>query len=177
MTHIFLCFDAHLDQMTQITITTASWWTQHLLLKRMIQIDVGAICYLQVSITQTWVRIADIGDETVDCVSVQFFASKRQTLCIHYWYAINQSTKMLQSKLMSFFLSATEKRKRDSDDSQPGPSTPKKTSRPRGFCDDWLVKYDWLYSENGKMKCHPCVNTEWLDRITHFQQVRVAQTL
>ena len=67
---------------------------------------------------------------------------------------------MSQSKLMSFFLSATEKRKRDSDDSdesQPGPSTPKKTSRPRGFCDDWLVKYDWLYLENGKMKCHPCV--------------------
>ena len=69
---------------------------------------------------------------------------------------------MSQSKLMSFFSSATEKRKRDSDDSdesQPGPSTPKKTSRPRGFCDDWLVKYDWLYLENGKMKCHPCVNT------------------
>ena len=75
---------------------------------------------------------------------------------------INQSTKMSQSKLMSFFSSATGKRKRDSDDSdesQPGPSTPKKTSRPRGFCDDWLVKYDWLYLENGKMKCHPCVNT------------------
>ena len=38
---------------------------------------------------------------------------------------------MSQSKLMSFFSSATEKRKRDSDDSdesQPGPSTPKKTS-------------------------------------------------
>ena len=69
---------------------------------------------------------------------------------------------MSQSKLMSFFSSATEKRKRDSDDSdesQPGPSTPKKTSRPRGFCDDWLVEYDWLYIENGKMKCHPCVNT------------------
>ena len=69
---------------------------------------------------------------------------------------------MSQSKLMSFFSSATEKRKRDSDDSdesQLGPSTPKKTSRPRGFCDDWLVKYDWLYLENGKMKCHPCVNT------------------
>ena len=70
---------------------------------------------------------------------------------------------MSQSKLMSFFSSATEKRKRDSDDSdetQPGPSTPKKTSRPRVFCDDWLVKYDWLYLENGKMKCHPCVNTQ-----------------
>ena len=69
---------------------------------------------------------------------------------------------MSQSKLMSFFSSATEKRKRDSDDSdesQPGPSTPKKTSRPRGFCDGWLVKYNWLYLENGKMKCHPCVNT------------------
>ena len=50
---------------------------QHLLLKQMIQIDVGAICYLRVSTTRTWVRIADIGDETVDCVSVQFFASKR----------------------------------------------------------------------------------------------------
>ena len=125
---------------------------QHLLLKQMIQIDVGAICYLLVSTTLTWVRIADIGDETVDCVSVQFFASKRQTLCIHYWYAINQSTKMSQSKLMSFFSFATEKRKRnsdDSDESQPGPSTPKKTSRPRGFCVDWLVKYDWLYLENG----------------------------
>ena len=63
---------------------------------------------------------------------------------------------------MSFFSSATEKRKRDSDDSeesQPGPSVPKKPSRPRGFCDDWLVKYDWLYLENGKMKCHPCANT------------------
>ena len=38
---------------------------------------------------------------------------------------------MSQSKLMSFFSSATEKQKRDSDDSdesQPGPSTPKKTS-------------------------------------------------
>ena len=38
---------------------------------------------------------------------------------------------MSQSKLMLFFSSATEKRKRDSDDSdesQPGPSTPKKTS-------------------------------------------------
>ena len=128
----------------------------------MIQIDVGAICYLRVSTTRTWVRIADIGDEALDCVSVLFFASKRQTLCIHYWYAINQSTKMSQSKLMSFFSSATEKRKRgsdDSDESQPGPSTPKKTSRPRGFCDDWLVKYDWLYLENGKMKCHLCVNT------------------
>ena len=55
---------------------------QHLLLKPIIQIDVGAICYLRVSTTRTWVRIADIGDETVDCVSVQFFASKRQTLCI-----------------------------------------------------------------------------------------------
>ena len=69
---------------------------------------------------------------------------------------------MSQSKLMLFFSSAIEKQKRDSDDSdesQPGPSTPKKTSRPRGFCDDWLVKYDWLYLENGKMKCHPCVNT------------------
>ena len=69
---------------------------------------------------------------------------------------------MSQSKLMSFFSSATEKRKRDSDDSdesQPGPSTPKKTSRSRGFCDDWLVKYNWLYLEIGKMKCHPCVNT------------------
>ena len=21
------------------------------------------------------------------------------------------------------------------------------------------MKYDWLYLENGKMKCHPCVNT------------------
>ena len=84
---------------------------------------------------------------------------------------------MSQSKLMSFFSSATEKRKRDSDDSdesQPGPSTPKKTSRPRGFCDDWLVKYDWLYLENGKMKCHPCVNTR---QMTHFQQVRVSRTL
>ena len=69
---------------------------------------------------------------------------------------------MLQSKLMLFFSSATEKRKRDSDDSdesQPGPSTPKKTSRPRVFCDDWLLKYDWLYLDNGKMKCHPCINT------------------
>ena len=28
MTHIFVRFDAHLDQMTLITITTASWWTQ-----------------------------------------------------------------------------------------------------------------------------------------------------
>ena len=28
MTRIFVRFDAHLDQMTQITITTASWWTQ-----------------------------------------------------------------------------------------------------------------------------------------------------
>ena len=78
---------------------------------------------------------------------------------------MSQSTKMSQSKFMSFFSSATEKRKRDShgddsDESQPGPSTPKKTSRPRGFCDDWLVKYDWLYLENGKMKCHPCVNTQ-----------------
>ena len=38
---------------------------------------------------------------------------------------------MSQSKLMSFFSSATEKRKRDcdnSDESQPGPGTPKKTS-------------------------------------------------
>ena len=38
---------------------------------------------------------------------------------------------MSQSKLVSFFSSATEKRKRDSDDSdesQPGPRTPKKTS-------------------------------------------------
>ena len=35
----------------------------------------------------------------------------------------------------------------------------RKTSRPRGFCDDWLVNYNWLYLENGKMKCHPCVNT------------------
>ena len=55
---------------------------------------------------------------------------------------------MSQSKLMSFFSSATEKRKRDSDDFdewQPGPSTPKKTSRPRGFCNDWLVKYDHVY--------------------------------
>ena len=65
-------------------------------------------------------------------------------------------------KIDVVFSSATEKRKRDSDDSdesQPGPGTPTKTSRPRGFCDDWLVKYDWLYLENGKMKCHPCVNT------------------
>ena len=121
---------------------------QHLLLKQMIQIDinVGAICYLRVSTTWTWVRIADIGDETVDCVSVQFFASKRQTLCIHYWYVINQSTKMSQSKLMSFFSVATEKRKRDSDDSdesQPGPSTPKKTSRPRGVL-WWLAREIWL---------------------------------
>ena len=53
---------------------------QNLLLKRMIQIDVGAICYLRVSTTRTWVRIADIGDQTIDCVSVQFFASKRQTV-------------------------------------------------------------------------------------------------
>ena len=73
-------------------------------------------------------------------------------------------------KIDVVFLVYIEKRKRDSDDSdesQPGPSTPKKTSRPRGFCDDWPVKYDLLYLENGKMKCHPCVNT-------HFQQVRVA---
>ena len=118
---------------------------RHLLLKRMIQIDLGAICYLRVSTTWTWVRIADIGD----CVSVQFFASKRQTLCIHYWYVINQSTKMSQSKLMSFFSSATEKRKWDSDESdesQPGPSTPKKTSRPRGFCDD-------IYNDTTSMSC------------------------
>ena len=69
---------------------------------------------------------------------------------------------MSQSKLMSFFSPATEKRKRDSDDSdesQPGPSKLKKTSRPRGVCDNWLVKYDWLYLENGKIKCHLCVNT------------------
>ena len=85
---------------------------------------------------------------------------------------------MSQSKLMSFFSSATEKQKKrdsdDSDESQPGPSTPKKTSRPRRFCDDWLVKYDWLYLENGKMKCHPCVKNP---QKTHFQQVRVARTL
>ena len=68
---------------------------------------------------------------------------------------------MSQSKLMSFFSSATENEKEIAmtDESQPGPSTPKKTSRPRGFCDDWLVKYDWLYLQNGKMNCHPCVNT------------------
>ena len=69
---------------------------------------------------------------------------------------------MSQSQLMLFFSFATEKRKKDSndsDESQPGPSTPKKTSRPRGFCDDWLVKYDWLNLENGKTKCHRCVNT------------------
>ena len=65
-------------------------------------------------------------------------------------------------KIDVVFLVCNRKRKRDSDDSdesQPGPSTPKKTSRPRGFCDDWLVKYDWLYLENGKMKCHPGENT------------------
>ena len=28
MTRIFVRFDTHLDQMSQITITTASWWTQ-----------------------------------------------------------------------------------------------------------------------------------------------------
>ena len=71
---------------------------QHLLLKRMIQIDVGAICYLRVSTTRTWVRIADIGDETVDYVSVQFFASKRQTLCIHYWYAMKTSLRKCRSQ-------------------------------------------------------------------------------
>ena len=88
MTRIFVRFDAHLDQMTNnyhyCVMVDAKLCAQHLLLKRMIQIDVGAICYLRVSTTRTWVRIADIGDETVDCVSVQFFASKRQTLCIHY---------------------------------------------------------------------------------------------
>ena len=71
--------------------------------------------------------------------------------------------KNVTVKIDVVFLVCNRKRKKrysyDSDESQPGPSTPKKTSRPRGFCDDWLVKYDWLYLENGKMKCHPCVNT------------------
>ena len=61
------------------------------------------------------------------------------------------------------------------DESQPGPSTPKKTLRPRGFCDDWLVKYDWLYLENGKNEMSSV--RKHFDRITHFQQVRVARTL
>ena len=135
---------------------------QHLLLKRMIQIDIGAICYLRVSTTRTWVRITDIGEEIVDCVSVQFFASKRQTLCITLLICDKPVYENVAVKIDVVFLVCNRKRKRDSDDSdesQPGPSTPKKTSRPRGFCDVWLMKYDWLYLENGKMKCHSCVNT------------------
>ena len=69
---------------------------QHLLLKRMIQIDVGAICHLRVSTTRTWVRIADIWDETVDCVSVQFFASNS----VPQWPADRMSDEIFGADLV-----------------------------------------------------------------------------
>ena len=64
----------------------------------MIQIDVGAICYLRVSTSRTWVRIADIGDETVDCVSVQFFASNS----VPQWPADSMSDEIFGADLVFF---------------------------------------------------------------------------
>ena len=67
----------------------------------------------------------------------------------------------MQSKLMSFFSSPNEKRKRDSDDSdesQPGPSTPKKTSRPRGFCDTTSISCKRSVCDPLKLKMTPKVN-------------------
>ena len=68
---------------------------------------------------------------------------------------------MAQSKLTSFFSSARKRGIDDeSDDETPGPSTEKKNSRPRGFAENWLKKYDWLFVENGGMKCDPCIKTK-----------------
>ena len=86
---------------------------------------------------------------------------------------------MSQSKLMSFFSFATEKRKRDSDDSdesQPGPSTPKKTSSDiyndttsisckRSVCDPLKLKMTpkvnylgvTMTPENFFLKGKPCI--------------------
>ena len=61
---------------------------------------------------------------------------------------------------MSFFSSATEKQiAMTLTNRNLGRARLRKHQDQGGFCDDWLVKYDWLYLENGKMKCHPCINT------------------
>ena len=83
---------------------------------------------------------------------------------------------MAQSKLTSFFSSARKKGNDDeSDDETPGPSTEKKNSRPQGFAENWLKKCDWLFVENGGMKCDPCIKTkqpfyhrEWLHEFPEF---------
>ena len=69
---------------------------------------------------------------------------------------------MSQSKLTTFFQTKqSQSSTQPKNEPLPGPSSPKMTeiSRPRGFCESWLSKYTWLYIEDGKMKCHPCVKT------------------
>lgn len=72
---------------------------------------------------------------------------------------------MSQSKLTTFFKSNQSESSKQLDtenEPQAGPSTPKKartSRRPRGFCENWLTKYTWLFVEDGKMKCHPCIKT------------------
>ena len=79
---------------------------------------------------------------------------------------------MAQSKLSMFFSSSASGSVKSSDGpmetssdecppSLPTTSTSPKKKRkvPRGFCEEWLMRYDWLYLENDKMKCQPCIRT------------------
>ena len=56
-----------------------------------------------------------------------------------------------------------------------GPSSPKKTktSRPRGICKSWFSKYTWLYIEDGKMKCYPCIKTVQKTHLYHLDVLTV----
>ena len=68
---------------------------------------------------------------------------------------------MAQARMTQFFTSGSSSKKRNASDSSDGDEsgTPeKKKPKPPGFCEEWLEKYVWLFVENGKMKCHPCLS-------------------
>ena len=54
----------------------------------------------------------------------------------------------------------TDKLSPEASSSEP-PAKKSKVLTPRGFCEDWLKRFNWLFlDDDGSMKCNPCVNTK-----------------
>jgi hypothetical protein len=76
----------------------------------------------------------------------------------------------MQRSVKDFF-AKNVKRKHDSDPnnivtksnvSEPVPTPPKKTKRPKNFQDNWLKEYNWLEFRDTKMYCSMCINASSL---------------